>query len=985
MSRLAMQVLLPLFLSALIPSVVLAQGQGTITGVIRDTSGGVLPGVTVEAASPALIEKVRTVVTDGSGQYRIVDLRPGTYVVTATLTGFNTVRREGIEMAGGFTATVNLDMRVGALEETITVTGESPIVDVQSTRQQQVVGKDVIDTIPTARSHIAMAVLVPGIGAVSGTAAANQDVGGARGDAQTALVAHGSRASDQRVVLDGLATNNDSAAGARTGFLPNMSSTQEIVIDVAAGGAESPTGGVRINVIPREGGNRFTGTTFFTAANSSFVSDNYSEDLRARGLRTPSTLKNLYDFNPGVGGPIVRDKLWFFVAGRKNDVNNYVGAIFENKNAGDPTKWLYEPDLDQPMIYPQRFHNVNGRLTWQVNPRHKVAGFYQYDYRCQCPRATGTQTTEASTHFRLPLQRVAQATYSSPLTSRLLVEAGGGNRGERWMHADHSGKDLIGVTDQATGISYRGASGTQAFATSLNMTTNVRASLSYVTGAHAFKVGIDHKTAMREHTTYMNNPWALDYRFNNGVPNQLTQHAQPFTAQTNNPWDTGVFVQDRWTVDRLTVNGGLRFEYFTTGFPEQHLGPSLLVPDRNLTFPAADFASWTDLAPRLGAAYDLFGDGRTAVKISLNKYMVATGIGTNSTFGNNGNPIFNMANAVSRSWTDADGDFVPDCDLLLPTGNGECGAMSNANFGKPISGTRYDPDTYRGWGKRPYNWEFSTGIQHELIRGVSLNVAYYDRWYGNTVVTDNLAVTAADFGQFGFTAPANPLLPGGGGYAITGLYNLNQNKVGLVDNYLTFAKNYGEDSERWRGGDISVATRLAQGVMLQGGFSTGRTSTNNCEVRELLPETGPLNPYCDSTEAFQHQVKFVGSYTIPRIDVQASAAFQSFPGPQISASFTATNAIVSPSLGRPLSGGAQNVSVNIIEPGALYGERLNQLDLRFSKLLRFGVTRSTVSFDLYNALNANTVLAEATAYGRLREPINILLARFARISLQLDF
>ena len=977
--------LLALFGLILLPSVAFAQGQGTITGVARDTSGAVLPGVTVEAASPALIEKVRSVVTDGSGQYRIIDLRPGSYTVTASLPGCTTVKREAVEIAGAFTAVINLDMRVGDLEETITVTGASPIVDVQSTRQQQVVGRDVIDAIPTARSHIAMAVLVPGIGAVSGTASANQDVGGARGDAQTALVAHGSRPSDQRVVLDGLATNNDSASGARTGYLPNMSSTQEIVIDVAAGGAENPTGGVRINVIPREGGNQFSGTTFFTAANRSFVSNNYTDELKARGFVTPSTLKSLFDFNPGVGGPIKRDKLWFYVAGRKNDVNNFVGGIFENKNAGDATKWTYEPDLERPMVYPQRFHNVNGRLTWQVNQKNKIAAFYQYDYRCQCPRATGTQTTEASVHFRLPLQRVVQATWSTPLTNRLLVEAAAGNRGERWMHANNPGKELIGVTEQATGISYRGGQGNQAFATSLNMTTNVRGSVSYVTGAHAFKVGIDHKTAMREHTTYMTSPFGVTYRFNNGVPNQLTQYAQPFTAQTNNPWDTGIFAQDRWTAGQLTLNAGVRFEHFTTGFPEQRVGPGLLVPTRDITFPAADFVSWKDAAPRLGAVYDLFGDGRTALKVSINKYLVATGIGTNSTFGNNGNPVVNMANDVSRAWNDADRDFTPDCDLINPLANGECGVVSNVNFGRPISGTRYDPATLTGWGKRPFNWEFSAGIQHELVRGVALNFAYYDRWYGNQVVTDNLAVTAAGFTQFSFNAPANPGLPGGGGYAVTGLYNLNPNSVGLVDNYLTFSKNYGADRERWRGIDATVATRLARGILLQGGFSTGRTTTDNCEVREKLPEISPLNPFCDVTEAFQRQVKFVGAYTIPRFDVQASAAFQSFPGPAIVSNFPATNAIVQPSLGRPLSGNAQNVSVNIIEPGTFYGERLSQLDLRFSKLLRYGQTRSTLSFDLYNALNANTVLAESNAYGRLREPVSVLLARFARISLQFDF
>jgi hypothetical protein len=220
---------------------------------------------------------------------------------------------------------------------------------------------------------------------------------------------------------------------------------------------------------------------------------------------------------------------------------------------------------------------------------------------------------------------------------------------------------------------------------------------------------------------------------------------------------------------------------------------------------------------------------------------------------------------------------------------------------------------------------------------------------------------------------------------VNDLYNLNPDRVGQVDNYLTFSDKYGKDSERWRGVDLGLTTRFASDLLVQGGLSTGRTVTDDCEVRAQLPEIAVLNPYCHVTEAFQTNVKFVASFTIPRVDLQTSAAFQSFPGPPVVANYVASNALVQPSLGRPLSGNASSVSVNIIEPGSVYGDRVNQLDLRFSKILRFGVTRSTFSLDLYNALNAAPVLTENTAYARFRQPIQILQARFARISLQLDF
>jgi hypothetical protein len=208
--------------------------------------------------------------------------------------------------------------------------------------------------------------------------------------------------------------------------------------------------------------------------------------------------------------------------------------------------------------------------------------------------------------------------------------------------------------------------------------------------------------------------------------------------------------------------------------------------------------------------------------------------------------------------------------------------------------------------------------------------------------------------------------------------------VGQVENYLTFSDNYGTNSERWRGVDVGVNTQFAD-ILFQGGLSTGRTVTDNCEVREQVPEIAVVNPYCRTVEKFQTQVKFVGSYTIPRVDVQTSAAFQSFPGPPVVANYVATNAVVQPSLGRPLSGNAQNVSVNLIEPGQEFGDRVNQMDLRFAKILRFGITRSTLAFDLYNAFNAAPVLTENAAYAQFRRPIQVLQARLARISLQFDF
>jgi hypothetical protein len=392
-----------------------------------------------------------------------------------------------------------------------------------------------------------------------------------------------------------------------------------------------------------------------------------------------------------------------------------------------------------------------------------------------------------------------------------------------------------------------------------------------------------------------------------------------------------------------------------------------------------------DITPKLGVSYDPFGNGRTAVKVGLNKYVAAVSI-VNNAFGVDANPVSNIVISTTRTWTDANRNFVPDCDLLSTAANGECGAMANRDFGGVRAGATFDPETQQGWNKRNYNWEFSAGVQQQLVPQVAVDVSYFRTWYGNFTVTDNLAVGPADYDRFQLTAPADSRLPGGGGYVIPGLLDLNPSKFGVpVNNLVTLANNYGEQIRYWQGFDVTVSARPREGLLLQGGTSSGRTVNDNCEVLVKLPEISPLGgPYCRSVSALQTQVKFVGSYTIPVVELLVSAAYQSVPGPEIAANFNASNALVAPSLGRNLSGGA-NVTVNLVEPGTMYGDRLNQLDLRVSRILRFGRTSTRLNLDIYNALNSNAVLTLNNNFGAWQQPTVILLARFAKIGVQFDF
>ncbi len=992
--------------AVLIPA--LAFAQGAITGVVTDSSGAVLPGVTVEVASPVLIERVRSAVSDGTGQYQIVNLPPGAYSVTFMLAGFNTLKREGIELTGNFTATVNGNLRVGALEETVTVTGEAPTVDVQNTARQRIVDRDTIENIPAGRNIFALGALNPGI-----TTNVAQDVGGAVINATTGMLAHGGRSGDGWTSMDGITMNAMASTGFTTRLVYSMASVQEVTLDYSANTADVPTGGVRINIVPREGGNTFNGTMFASIATHGMQGSNFTDDLRRLGLRTPDAVRKLWDVNPGFGGPIRQNKLWFYVSALYSGSQLDVADMWFNKNANNPNAWTYEPDLSRPAFKDTHYYGGDARLTWQVSPRNKIGILDADQAGCTCVGVvSATVAPEADIRERYPIQRRQVLDWTSPVTNRLLLEAGIANHFGRSVRlpALDTSPQMITVNEQSTGLRYRSADN---FRNGPNHAIHLRFGASYITGAHAFKAGLTHSSGFEGRVT-SDGDQPLTYRFNNGMPNLITQRALPLTGQVNVDHNLSIYGQDKWSVRHLTASYGLRYDYFASSFPEQHAGPVALAPTRDITFPAQSNTAWHDLSPRLGLSFDPRGKGKTALKVSLNRYLQNEAAG--SPLAAEPSPLNTLVTSTTRSWGDANTNFIPDCNLVSPLANGECGAMANSAFGSARPGATYDPDLLRGWDKRLANWEFSAGVQRELFARTSIDAAYFRRTYENFSITDNRAVSASDFDRFGITVPVDPRLPNGGGYTVSGLYDLKPSSFGRpADNFVTRARNYGKQVERWQGVDVNLNMRPQAGVMLQGGLSTGSTLTDMCDVAAKVPEmllgtlTAASNAttpqvlavstnnaaaiqnqwipaqYCRQTSPFLTNVKFAGSYTIPRADVLVSGTFRSVPGPEIYANYTATNAVVQPALGRVLSGGVSNLPVTIVEPGTMYGDRLNQVDMRFGKILRFGRTKTVVNLDVYNLFNVNTVLTVNYAYATWQRPTSIELARFAKIGVQFDF
>jgi len=1019
--RLGVKALAIVALIILIPT--MARAQAVIAGSVRDTSGAVLPGVTVEASSPALIEKVRTTISDSNGQYRIEDLRPGVYKVTFTLPGFSTFEREGIELTGSFTATINADMRVGNLQETVTVTGESPIVDVQSARRQQVLSNEVLKAIPTVRSYNALVVVVPGV--VTNT----NDV--ATGTATTQFPIHGGRNNEGRMTIDGLNVGNPPGGNQPPGFSVDVGNSEEISFTTSGGLGESETAGLVMNVVPKTGGNTVHGSAFYSGSGKNLQADN-TEGIP--GVAAPTPLTKIYDVNGAIGGPILRDKLWYFATARTQGSTRVNANMFYNLNAGDPTKWLYVggPGISDPGFSDRTWENISGRVTWQVTPRNKFGAYWDEQWVCRkCEGATIGITTPpvASPEAigpgqTLPL-RVPQVTWNSPVTNRLLFDAGFGGTYYGWGNferVDNNTRDLIRVTEQcAAGCPNNGGRPdlvyrSQDWGDNRTGSYTWKGSMSYVTGRHSLKVGYQGTLMTDDRTWYSNNN-DLWYRFNNGIPNQLTQTISPWVNNARAGWDA-VYGQEQFTMGRLTLQGALRFDVARSWFPEQNIGPDKFLPIAYHFPETKGVNSYKDITPRAGAAIDVFGNGKTAVKANIGKYL--EGVGVQLTYANS-NPTLRVPTTTgpfgvvgaSRTWIDANGDLVPNCDLSNPLANGNpaavnggggadfCGQLSNVSFGQPVLTGNYDSDLLNGWGVRASDWSLGVSVQQQLMARISIEVGYYRRWFDGFTLNDNLALTPADLTPYSIVAPLDPRLPNGGGYTIDGLYNTVPAKSGQVNNLATLANKYGDWYQYFNGVDITLNLRTQSGLTLQGGTSTGQNVADNCDVRNNLPEVSVgigaglvgsnvsmTSPYCHVAYGWLTQLRGLGSYVIPKIDAQVSAVFQSKPGALLSANYAMPASDVARFLGRPPSGNVSNVTFNLIEPGSMYGDRINQLDLRMAKNFRFGATRSMVSVDLYNVMNASAILTYNTNFvpnGTWLQANSVLTGRLARISVDFTF
>lgn len=963
-----------------------AFAQSGLAGTVTDTSGAVLPGVTIEASSPALIEKVRATVSSAEGLYRIDDLRPGLYTVTFSLPGFSTVKREGVQLPASFTATINAQMAVGTVSESVTVYGAAPTIDIHSVTSQQGFSQDVVRALPALRSPHAFAALAPAV-----TSVTLQDAAGSNKD-QFNIAAYGGRIGEAVSMVDGVSTANRVGGGSGgQNMRINQSYVQEVNVVLEGGGAENVYGGVVMNVIPKEGGNSLGGEVYADKAPKGLQSSNLTDDLRAKGAPNTSKLIQQYDANVSISGPIKKDTLWTFLSYRNSGINQTVAGMYKS---ADYRNWVYVPDLNTPAQARVQNENMSARLTWQATPRNKVAAFIDHQPQIVYSRAIEFgHSPEGTTYTPYEPNSLAAAIWRAPISSRLLLE----NRvsyGFTTFHAEPQSyirPDTVSALETSTGVMLRANStlgaGAISYGDSVFLNFNYGTSLSYVTGSHTFKGGVQVGRPTTSGVSRVNQDIAVSLR--NGVPISLTEYATPSVSPKSEIRTLALFAQDQWTIRRLTLNLGLRYDGFEGRSPAGHEDAVRFVPARDFA-PEKNIPNFKDLSPRLGMAYDLFGDSKTALKVSLNRFVAPAGVQREITYVASVTRTLNMA---GLTWTDADGKFFPNCDLLNRAANGACGAISNQNFGVNVpNSTTSDPDTKEGFGKRAYNWQSSVVVQRELGPRLSVTAGYHVRWYGNFRVTQNLATTPADYDPYCITAPSDPRLPNGGGYQVCGLTNVKVAKFGQVVSRTRMSDNFGHQFEHYNGVDLSFSARLPRRIQVAGGANTGRSETNSCFVVNSAQDL--FN--CDIKPPFATNVKLYAVIPLPW-DIDVSPVYQRlapFQGQYVTGgitnfqvTYTATNAQIAPSLGRNLSAGAAGtVNVVIVPPGEVFNDASQQLNLRISKMFRIRRARVSGAFDIYNAFNSSAVQQSTIVFGpSFLRPQTIQAARYMKVSGQIGF
>jgi hypothetical protein len=927
-------------LAALVLSSSPAEAQSAITGVVKDASGGVLPGVTVEAASDALIEKVKTATTDGNGVYRIVDLRPGIYTVTFTLPGFQSVRREGLSLASEFTATVNADLKVGELAETITVTGEAPVVDTTTAVHTAVLDRSAIEELPSGRMIQSIGQLVPGINLNL------PDVGGARAMQQTYMSTHGMTAANNTVMVDGMMVNGLQGDGAIQAY-HNEAMSQEMSYQTSGISAETSAGGVRLNMIPREGGNRFSGDFRYSLRPGEWQGSNLTERHIAAGVQAGNAIDRIVDATFSQGGPIKRDKLWFFTTARYNSVNTKIANTFFD----DGSQGVDDQYIRQALL----------RLTWQMTPRNKLSAYFdEIDKYRGHDMQSNEDPEEAALQWFSPAYHTAQVKWSSTVSSRMLIEAGWSSNLEYYTNSYRPGVGKPRFTTEWFASASRLEAlqgGRRTAATAENTQSperhNVQASISYVTGSHNFKFGFQNTWGDFMHTVDANADLTQQYRSPIGtpkysVPDSVVIRNTPLIYGERLNRDFGIYAQDSWKLNRLTLNYGIRWENVVAQVHAAESPAGRFVPERR--FDAIhDLPNWKNWAPRFSMVYDVFGNGKTALKYSLNRYNQARTTGIAAEY----NPL--RSQTATLPWRDVNGNDIAE---------GERGCTGFPRVGCEIDFSNLSPNfglaALNEYGAYPRTWNLESALelQQEILPRLSGTVSWFRGNFHNLPITINRSYTHADYTPY---TVYNPLT----GEPIQVFARTLQNRPTLnLDTY---------DPERERmyeSFNFEFNARPGRGFLVFGGLAVER----QLDVACTAPDDPNALRFCNDHENnVPYRKSFKLSGTLPLMwGVNVSAVFQSNHGTASSRTLVATRGVTRYPANCPApcpAGqiimptnvfGQTSLTVALVDGDTVYTDRINQLDIRFGRTFEVGRVRVIPSVELFNINNSDAIISYAS-------------------------
>lgn len=911
-----------LVLTAAVPS--LAQIQtGTITGVVTDEQNAVLPGVTVSLTSPALI-RPQTQVTNERGIYSFIALSPGMYQVRLELQGFAPVERADIPVRVAVVTTVDQMLKVAAVAETVTVTGQSPAVDVKSTSKGTNFDTDLLANIPQAREIWSTVEQVPG------ATMSKFNIGGAESAQQSAMQVHGSMPGQQEYAINGLKLNWPGGNGGATAFYFDYDSFGEVNIMTNGAPAEVATGGVYMNIVTKAGGNDFAGGGSAFWEHNKFQSDNVTSALRASGVTNGQPINYIYDVNGNAGGPIRRNRAWFFSSYRRFDINTQVFGIL--RPDGTPA-----PDVNHQS-------NLLGKVTVQANERHRLSAEYNFNYQNRFFRRPTTDLVEEKASWRqIEPASIGQVQWTGVLSKQLFVDA---RYGYLHLFFPLNYQPSVGANDFARQdifrLTLKGAATNETLNTATRHQVNVSASyfVDDWGGQHTLKGGVEFGRAYNQNEIDANGDYVL--RYFDGAPLEVQTYNTPLLSK--NLINTAMFyLQDRWAATpRLTINYGGRFERLVGSAPAQSRPGNRFFPAEQFSA-LDDIPSWQNGIWRVGASYALTSNQRTALKAFVGRFLVQEG----TRLVQQVNP--NDLSGDFRSWTDGNGNNIAEIDELGP---------STRPYGGKVN--KIDPGL-----EQPYSDEFSVGMEHEVAPAVSVGVSYYRRNNRRRFSGINRAVPPDAYSPTTVTAPD--------GSSVLA-YNQSRTTLGLANRLIT---NVPGLEDTYNGVEVTATRRMTGRWQLLGGLTIGRDrGVYDSGLNDDFNNPNLNVNRADSIISMDSTVagKLAATYVLP-FQINLSTNLRRFTGQPVTKLVT-------------LRGLNQGTVSQLAEPrGRTRLDDVTLWDVRASKVFRLSARRELeLMIDAFNLLNQSAKTAINANVGPLfGNPIAILPPRVARVGAHVRF